>query len=350
MTEKRVIYVITPNDLTNEPIDIPEEEAIKYIESISEELASFISTIQFGLNFFGVQARIDENHKNQINYYDSNNKLLRSMKIQPPKVKRELLDIYAKKQFNDKFNADFGNIRWNINIIDSEGENSENYYFNLDCENHSKTIRIYRRQGKIVGIEAQINGQKDFNIKNLEVSEIKGERINIELDNVFGPDGDHENGIVRRIVYSKSSLDKDISIYVHIGEDYAHKNSRLLYASYTCSGGIESDNITLWNNQERTTERLSDYDDPINNIDKILSHPRSKETISYLEKEIDREFPGMMHFIKTNLSVYNKITGLSYEQDPHFEELINSTILTECDFPKEAGTNNKINVYKKQIN
>ena len=78
-------------------------------------------------------------------------------------------------------------------------------------------------------------------------------------------------------------------------------------------------------------------------IQKILSHPRSKEIISYLEIEMEREFPGIMNYIKTNFNVYNEITELTYEENLVFENLYKSIILPECDLPvnKEKKLNRK---------
>ena len=92
----------------------------------------------------------------------------------------------------------------------------------------------------------------------------------------------------------------------------------------------------------RIQVRLSDieYKKLLDDID------RSKETISYLEEEIEREFPGIMNYIKRNFDVYNKITGLTYEKDQEFEELINGIIIPECNF--KAKKNKSIKRIKKQ--
>ena len=89
--------VLTPNDFTQDPIEFSQKETEEYEQYVSEELAKFIDTIQFGLSFFGIKAFINKNHKNQIDFYDSNNNLLHSQKIETPKNKIELIQKKRKK-------------------------------------------------------------------------------------------------------------------------------------------------------------------------------------------------------------------------------------------------------------
>lgn len=322
-------YVITPSDFTQEPIELSQKDTEKYEQYVSEELAKYIDTIQFGLSFFGIMAQINEENKNQIDFYDENNNLLHSKIINAPKNKTELIEGLLKAQFSAKFRTNLGEFSWKSEPI-NEGENSENYYFNLNCGDYSKSIVICRRDGKISSIEAQINGKEDFNIKKLSVSNINGEMINFELDDVFGSKGNHEEGKVRKLYYNKSKYNNDI--YACISEAYAHEKNTSLESSHTSWDGEEKDRIITWNNNDRKefivpSIKMLDY------ITKILSHPRSKEIITYLEGEIEKEFPGMIDFINSNFNAYNKIKGLTYETDPEFEELHNSVILPECDLP-----------------
>ena len=128
-------------------------------------------------------------------------------------------------------------------------------------------------------------------------------------------------------------------------EQHGKKRKTSLDSGHTYYEGREEDRITIWENND-----LKHYEVPnfkiIDYISKILSHPRSKETISYLEEEIEREFPGIMNYIKRNFDVYNKITGLTYEKDQEFEELINGIIIPECNF--KAKKNKSIKRIKRQ--
>ena len=335
-------YVLTPSDFTYEKVEFSQKEYEEYEQYISEELSIFIDTIQFGLSFFGIKAFINEQYKNQIDFYDSNNKLLHSKRIETPKNKIELIMCLLKAQFNAKFRTDLGEFSWKSEPINDD-EKSSNYYFNLDCGDYVKSLFIYKRNGKILGIDAKINGQKDFNIKELSISNIKGESIDFKLDDVFGPKGNHEDGKVRCLNYNKSIFNKDIS--AHIKEEYAREKRMSLDSSHTSWDREEKDRITIWENNnikdfEVSSIKMIDY------INKILSHPRSKEIISYLEEEIEREFPGMISYIQSKFNVYNLITELTYEKDQEFEEFINEIIIPECDFLNERNKNCLTKRYK----
>ena len=332
---KNTMFVITPSDFTQDPIEFSGKITEEYEQYVSEELAKFIDTIQFGLSFFGIKANINEKNKNQIDFYDSTNFLLHSEKIETPKTKTELIKCLLKCQFCASFRTDLGKFSWKSESI-NEDENSENYYFDLNCGDYSKNISICRRNGKISSIDAQIYGQEDFNIKKLSVSNIKGEWVDFELDDVFGPKGNHESGKVRRLTYDKSIFNRDIS--AHLSEKYGYKKAASFASSHTSWDREEKDRITIWKNNDKKEFIVSSIT-MIDYINKILSHPRSKETISYLEEEIERAFPGMISFIKANFDVYNKITGLTYEKDEKFEELINGMIIPKCDFPTKKSKN-----------
>lgn len=333
------MYVITPFDFTQEPVDFGQKEAKEYEQYVSKELAKFIGTIQLGSRFFDIKAVINEEHKNQIDFYDSNNKLLHSKRIETPKNKTELITCLLKAQFTTEFRTDLGEFCWKSEPKD---KNSENYYFNLNCGNYSKRIDICRRNGKIWNIQAKIYGQKDFNIKELSVSNTNGEWVDFKLDDVFGPKGNHEDGKVRHLHYDKSMFNKDIS--ANIREQYAYKKEASINSSHTSWDSEEKDRITIWNNKKQFQFEVSNIT-MIDYINKILSHPRSKEIISYLEEEVEREFPGMIEFIKTNFDVYNNITELNYEKDQAFEGVINGIIIPECDFTTQK---NKKNLIRKQ--
>ena len=339
---KKTGFIITPFDFTEEPIEFSQKEAKEYKQYVSEELLEFIDTIKFGLSFFNIKAFINDKHKNQIDIYDSNNKLLHSKRIEAPKNRTELIECLLKAQFNAKFRTNIGELSWKSEPI-NEGKRSENHYIHLNCNNYSKSISIYKRNGKILEIEAKIYGQKDFNIKKISVSKMQGEWVNFELDDVFGPNGNHKEGKVRRLTYDNSISNWDIS--AHIKEEYAHEKRMSLDSSHTSWDGKEKDRITIWENNNRKTfevsnTKMKDY------INKILSHPRSKEIISYLEEEIEREFPGMINYIKNNFDVYNKITGLTYNKGQEFEELINGLFIPECDFATEKNKKKLIKRYK----
>ena len=340
MEKKGNLCVITPSDFTYEPIEFSENEKKEYMQYVSEELDKFIETIQFGLSFFDIKASINEDHKNQIDFYDSNNNLLCSKKIECPKNKVEYITVLMKAQFSGEFQTDSGKICWGSEPIYAEGENSENYYFNLNLDDYSKKLFICRRNGKIVDIKPQIYGQKDFNIKKLDVSELKGKWVDFQLDDVFGSEGNHVDGIVRHLAFNKSIFNNDVS--ARVKEGYAYKKANSLDSSHTSWDRIERDRITIWQDKKRKEINVSNAD-MLDYIQKILSHPRSKEIISYLEIEMEREFPGIMNYIKTNFNIYNEITGLTYEEDLDFENLYKSIILPECDLPvnKEKKLNRK---------
>ncbi len=324
-------YIITPSDLTEEPIELSQKVIEKYEQYVSEELFKFIDIIQFGLSFFDIKAYINENNKNQIDFYDSNNNLLCSKKIEAPKTKTEYVTCLLKAQFSERFRTDIGELFMKSEPID---EDSENYYFDLICGDYSKSLFIARRNGEISSIDVAIYGQKDFNIKKISVSKMDREWVCFELDDVFGPNGNHEVGKARKLNYHESKSNMDI--YASIIEKYAHKKSKFVYldSSHTSMNEKGKNKITIWENNNREEFEIPSVT-MLDYISKFLSHPRSKETISYVEGEMEREFTGMISFIKNNFDVYNKITGLTYEEDPKFEELINGIILPECDFTTE---------------
>ena len=332
---KETMVVITPSDFTDEPIELSQEAIEKYEQYASEKLASFIDTIQLGLSFLGIKANINENQKNRIDFYDCNNNLLHSDIIEAPKNKTEYIACLSNTQFSSKFKTNLGEVFWKGEPI-NEGKNSENYYFYLDCGDYSRDIFVARRNGKISSIEAKIYGQKDFNTKELEINNIKGQWLKFYLDDVFGPKGKHEDGKARCLRYSKSIFNSDISACMY--EKYGNKKYTSIDSSHTSWDGNERDRITIWENDRVNTFEVSDIK-VLDYISGILSYPRSKEIISYMEKEIEREFPGMMNFIKTNFEIYNQITGLNYDNDQEFKELYNGVILPECDFTNEESKN-----------
>ena len=287
-------FVITPADFTQEPIEFSQKETLEYEQYVVEELSKFIDTIQFGLSFFDIKAFINEKHRNQIDFYDSNNKLLHSKRIETPKNKTELLMCLFKAQFAAEFRTDLGEFFWKSESTD---DNSESYYFNLNCGDYSKGIDICRKNGKIWNIDAKIYGQKDFNLKELSISNANSEWLEVKLDDVFGSKGNHKDGKVRCLYYDKSTFNMNIS--ASINEKYVYEKSASINSEHTSWDGEERDRIIIWKNNNRKEFEVSNAT-MIDYINKILSHPRSKEIISYMEEEMRREFPGIITFIKNN--------------------------------------------------
>lgn len=331
--------IITPADLTDEPINIDKETADIYEKTIvSKTLASNIDVINLGLSFFDLKAKINDIYKNQLDFYNNDDVLLYQKRIEVPKTKIDYVLACSGVQYQTEFKIGDSTFNWYTSLANEKGiEHTCLYLYN---GNYTKALDITRKNKKIVGIDVSIQNQEDFINKALSVHQLDGDWLDFKLDDLFGSKGNSKNRIVRHLRYI-NWLNGEKSAYVK--ENKNHEKTKSLDMDSSYSNFKRQNRLISWINNNRTEKNISSYQKMLYFNNQIMSHPRSKEIISYLESAIEKEFPGLMKYIKKTFPIYSEITNIRYEEDKTFDRIYrNSVIVPECDFSNIKTTGKKI--------
>ena len=300
-----------------------EEKALiaKNKKLITAELKKYISTINIGLSFYGIHAKINNNSENQLDFYDIKNNL-----------------IYSR-QFEDTCGilvSDF-DIRLNTEFVDNYG-NTIKYF--LDDSHNYRHCFILSSPEKKYGYRIELTYNKNNTVlENIEVRTTNAnddyvfKRLNIdegnlyaELNNQFGPYGNYIDGEKRKIWYISP---KNIVNYPNFFmTESVLPNSTENY--HQISGGLNG--LSL--DKTYTTGPLTCQQFNSASLN-ITRHPRNKETIEYILDELDKQLPGIKTFTINNFSIYSDVMNGEYESDPVLDEMINNTIQNECNIKKK---------------
>lgn len=305
-------------------------ERDNYEKYIAERLLRYIDIIKCGISFFDVHAEIDDKYKNQVNFFDKDNKLISSQRFELP--------TDFEERNNALINASVGVLYFSfktkegylINIKSSGKDNEyDSHQLQINYGPYTKHIELYRKENRLTALIAYITGQKDFGEKFLEIyDEDNFQILEFKLNNAYGPyrSNYYENGVQRdvRYYYQYDSPTK-YNIDIIYSETFGGVNS--LDPKYVQMGVTCSLNGNEGNTRSNATLSWAKINSYLNKAKSIIAHPRSKETIKYLENDLEREFPGIIDFINKNYELYKIMTNLDYLED---EELKDTEFIPMC--------------------
>ena len=77
-------------------------------------------------------------------------------------------------------------------------------------------------------------------------------------------------------------------------------------------------------------ERDAKYNAALERVPNVAAHPRCKETLEYVERDLDKEIPGIVEFMRRNFGTYRYITEAERTPDEQYD---NAKFLKICDIP-----------------
>ncbi len=322
---------LIPSNYINEPVEHTKEDEEYYKKYIKEKLDSFIGLINTCANFIGIKACINEIHNNQIDFYDINNNLLYSKKMEFPNNKMEYLKAIMGNQFKFEFNKDGNKVSFITNYKNSD--NRIKQLLRVEYNTWQKELEITTERHNVVGIDLSIYGQDDFANKRISIHDFNNNQAFLcELNDAFGPKGNCNNGIIRSFSY----INNPGKIYINVHEGQGCFNLKGITTKTEYRDGvfksIVSRSIKNFCKEKKqvkpsTVIMLKNY---------LIAHPRTKETIKYLEDQYENEFPGIIDYIRNKLYSIYCIRDELFEENEKFEKLCNSIILPECDLYRKT--------------
>lgn len=284
-------------------------------ERITKELNDYLQTINRGLNFFGIKAKLDESTRNKLDFYDQDNNLL---------YERVFLDtdgiIGIEGMFNQRLKCEFNDSEGNeitylydnrhIFILSSPKDKKYGYRIELTGkEENYKEISI-----------STVNPLDEYTIKSLEITD---EYLSMKLENAFGPYGNYVDGTTRKINYHSPLHSKPY--FSLIETVWPHEGAYL----YCDEGGFKffrEDPIVEYENRDQFNRLATN----------LVVHPRNREAINYTLDEFERVFPGIKEFTINNSGLLKYLLEVPYIDDPIMDIIMNKAINHACDFKEKA--------------
>lgn len=305
------------------------QEELKLIaenkSKIMQELKQSIEIIKTGFNFLKINADLNKEHVNQLDFFDNENKLIFSKKFEDTDGIIGI-DAILNQRFRTKFMDCIGNeITYlcdgdkHIFLLSSK-ENNCGYRVEITQTINQKPSRI---------MIAIVDANSNYIIKKFEIDNCD---LQVELNNHFGPHGNYEDGEKRYLWYRNPKLSKDQSNLLYMVEDEWYEKGHNLSSNgskITIDGKTIISGLT--NEQFYVLSTL------------IACHPRNRELIIYTMNEIDKQLPGIKQYVSDNFMLYSVLSNEnSYESNPIVESIIQSTIHEKCNI-----NNNSISKVKK---
>lgn len=282
---------------------------------ITEELNEYYKIINTGLGFFRIHAIINTDNVNQLDFYDNKDNFLFSRKFADTDGIVGLEGILNQRlfcEFKDRFENKITYLvdgKRHLFLLSSPEDKRYGYKIEITRDNNKEH---YSRIQICIG-----DANSNYVFKKIEVND---ESLQIELNNQFGPYGNHVDGEKRLIWYRPLH---DPLLYVI--EDEWYQKGHCLRGS--CSE-VKLDGETLIGRLTREQfYKLSTN---------IVLHSRNKELILYTIEEMEKQLPGIKEFIYNNSVLYNFIINAEYQSDPITDELVQATIHEKCNL-KNSG-------------
>ena len=150
-----------------------------------------------------------------------------------------------------------------------------------------------------------------------------------DLDNQFGPLGDFKHGKKRNVTFVEEKDKGRIS--VHVVESIGHNKCNGITSETTNYDGAVKHKISRGLGNFNSDGMYVSREQVIDYIYKIFSHPRTKETMDYLEKELEKVFPGIIQFIINNLGYeYEEFRNMNAFMDDSFINYYDAIIMDKC--------------------
>lgn len=278
---------------------------------ITNELNDYLPTINRGLNFLGIKAKLDEKTKNKLNFYDQEGNLL---------YERVFLDtdgiIGIEGMLNQRLKCEF---------FDNE-ENKITYLydnrhiFRLDSKKdkkYSRGLELTGEEGNYQGIKVwSINPEDEYTIKSLEV-DLDG--LDLDLENAFGPYGNYVDGTTRKLNYHSPLNPRP---YLSMIEKVWPRHGTYLYCDEAGFKVFNEEPIVPYQNRDMFNMLATN----------IVAHPRNREAINYILTEFERVLPGVKEFFVNNSFLLKYLLTVPYINDEITETIIKKTINEACNF------------------
>jgi len=295
------------------------EEELKFIaenkKQITKELNQYIEIIKTGFKFLGIKVNLSKENKNQLDFYDNENKFIFSKKFADTDGIIGI-DGILKQRLTTEFIDSFGN-----EITYLYDENGNRHIFLLYSPKNDYDYRIEitssidQKPSRIM--IATTDANSNYIIKKMEIDNCD---LQVELNNQFGPYGNYEDGEKRYLWYRNSKLSEGkIPLLCMLESEWFEKGHRL--SSYGSEIIIDDEKIISGLTHEQF--------DVLSTL--IACHPRNRELLLYTMNELDKQLPGVKQYISDNFILYNILTNEnSYEKNPIVESIIQSMIHEKC--------------------
>lgn len=298
------------------PYTKKEQEIIRQNgERITGELNEYLSTINRGLNFFGIRAELDKNSKNKLNFYDKDNNLL---------YERTFLDtdgiIGIDAMLGQRLRCEFYDLEGNkITYL-----YDKRHIFILESpkdKKYGKRIELVGKEGEYKEISiCNTNPDDEYTIKSLEVND---EYLSLELENAFGPYGNYVNGTTRKLAYHSSLHRRP---YFSLIETTWPRKGTYLYCDESGFKFFNEEPIIHYENRKQFDKLATN----------LVAHPRNREALDYILNEFERIYPGIKEFTINNSNLLKYLLEVEYIDDPVMDIIMDRAINHACDFEKKS--------------
>ena len=295
------------------------------IKKVAIWLESRIDKLNIGLNLMGVYAKINENNKNQLDFYETEGIYIGSKLY-------GYSSVYEGSDFGKYPNGKFisYNQVYSFDVFKSNDYN-DRYLFRTYSNNglgKGYTIEMFFNifdTLKEMSISSY-RSEDEFIIKEFTIGD--GE-IKAKVENAFGPSGNYEDGEEREIWYaSKAPL---LFMTEAVWPKYRDTFNQIQSASIE-KGVISSNNIIL---RDIPDDKLREI------MINITRHPRNKELINYVLNEYEKMIPGLRKFVADNFQMYDNVINQEYVSNPITDAMINETIMERCNFDNIKGAKSR---------
>lgn len=285
-------------------------------ERITQELNTYLSTINRGLGFFGIIAELDVKSRNKLNFYDKDNNLLYERVFLDTDGIIDLEGLLGQRLLCEFKDLDGNTITY---LYDKR------HIFSLVAPKDKKigiNIELEGEEGNYQSIEIRTtNANDEYIIKSLNVRE---NYLSYELENAFGPYGNYVDGATRKMKYHSSLHPQPY--FSLIEKTFPHDGS-YLYCDENGFKFFGEEPIVSYDNR-RQFDRLA-----IN----IVAHPRNREALNYILEEFDRFLPNMKEFAINNFYLLKYCLAVEYIDDPIMDIIMNKAINHACDFQEKVS-------------
>ena len=297
---------------------------------VARMLNKHLYSINSGLSFFGIQAKIDDNDPNIFNFYQNNELIYQENYSEDCYEYNLLIDQYLNTEFNDAY----GNrIKLYLSLY-RMGLYSRYYKYNLylvtpDTQKNNKNscdyyIQIEVENGKLNNPDIKIinNSNDDYTKKILDISDKK---LTLTLNKEKHQEENKKETAWRTLVCDFRRN------WFYMEESYKQNDTNI----YRSINGDECEFECDHNDLSLDIESSEQFESTALNI---ARHPRNIETLEYILNSFEQDLFGVRDYLSNNSIPYNNIINGEYIYDPYMDNMIQSTIIEECNLSKDYKT------------
>ena len=304
----------------------------------AQMLRKHLDSINSGLSFFGIQAQIDDNDPNKLNFYQNNELIYQRDYSEDYYEYNVLIDQYINTEFNDSC----GNrIKFYLSLY-GLGLYSRDYEYNFyltspntqesDKNNWDYNIQIEVENGRFnnpSNLRIINNSNDQYTRKYLDIGDRK---LTLTL-NKKNSQGENKKETAWR------TFACDFSRNTFYMEESYKQNDTDIHRSLNgdeCEFECDHNDLYLDIESPEQFEAIA-----LN----IARHPRNAETLEYILDSFEQDLFGVRDYLRNNSIPYNGIVNGEYISDPYIDNMIQSTIIEKCnlnkDYKKLAKKNEK---------